>query len=73
LEGNIRILWHRQVFSFFFPLNHADYFISPLIFWDPEWGTIDRHAFIEHVVPTLHAYMLSHPGLIFQQDNAGVH
>jgi hypothetical protein len=47
--------------------------IGPLIFWDAKWGTITAERFIYYVIPIIKNYMQKHPGLTFQQDNAGAY
>jgi hypothetical protein len=46
---------------------------GPGLFWEKEWGTINEVSYSEHVVPIVASYIQSHPGLIFQQDNASGH
>jgi transposase len=68
-----RVINYSIFFYFLTSLFFTNSFLGPLIFWDPKWGNIDRKAFIKHIVPVLDSYMRSHPGLLFQQDNAGAH
>ncbi len=49
------------------------FLIGPLVIWEPGWGKINKENFILRIVPVIHEYMATHPGLIFQQDNAGAH
>jgi hypothetical protein len=39
------------------------------IFWEKSWGKIDRFSYSKRIIPPLHEYLQSHPGLQFQQDN----
>lgn len=46
---------------------------GPGIVWEKNWGTINAKSYSEHVVPVITHYIHTHPGLTFQQDNAGGH
>jgi hypothetical protein len=43
------------------------------IFWEKSWGPITKESYSQHIIPQLAEYMKEHPGLQFQQDNAGGH
>ena len=43
------------------------------LFWEKEWGNINANSYCEHTLPVVQEYMRLHPGLSFQQDNAGPH
>lgn len=43
------------------------------IFWEKEWRTITAESFSRHIVPRIAEYLQTHPGLLFQQDNAPGH
>ena len=44
------------------------------IFWEKAWGPITEESYSRHIIiPQLAEYMKEHPGLQFQQGNAGWH
>ena len=43
------------------------------IFWEKSWGKINRFSYSERIIPPLHEYLQSHPGLQFQQDGGPGH
>lgn len=43
------------------------------LFWEKAWGSISSPSYCEHILPLVAEYMAPHPGLSFQQDNAGAH
>jgi hypothetical protein len=46
---------------------------GPKVFWEKSWGSISAVTYGNYVVPVVANYMHNHPGLVFQQDNAGAH
>jgi hypothetical protein len=52
---------------------------GPYIFWEKEWGSIDRHSYMAHTVPIIDGWNRIHtdpfgdPELLFMQDNAPGH
>src|SRR6266487_4714711 len=43
------------------------------LFWEKEWGNIDRYSYSERVIPRIYEYLQVHPDLQFQQDNGPGH
>jgi hypothetical protein len=43
------------------------------LFWEKDWGNINQTTYCEYTLPVVQEYMQTHPGLLFQQDNAGPH
>jgi transposase len=43
------------------------------IFWEKNWGTINKISYSERIVPRIHEYLQAHPGLHFQQDGGPGH
>lgn len=46
---------------------------GPHLFWKKAWKNITAASYSEHILPLLEKYIAVHPGLWFQQDNAGPH
>lgn len=46
---------------------------GPSVFWLKEWGSINSVSYCEHILPVVRDYIASHPGLVFQQDDASGH
>lgn len=43
------------------------------LFWEKDWGKINKYSYCEKTIPQVKEYMDTHPGLIFQQDGAPGH
>src|SRR6266536_4952728 len=43
------------------------------IFWEKNWGKINRFSYSERIIPPLHEYLQSHLGLQFQQNGRPGH
>ena len=43
------------------------------IFQEKSWGKINRFSYSKRIIPLLHEYLQSHPGLQFQQDGGPGH
>ena len=46
---------------------------GPCLFWEKDWGTINKESYCERVVPIVHGWIRLNPGLRFMQDNAPGH
>jgi hypothetical protein len=46
---------------------------GPSIFWEKDWGTINRVTYQAHTIPVIHGWMRMNPGHIFMQDNVPGH
>jgi transposase len=46
---------------------------GPGIFFEKQWEGITQESYSEHILPQVAEYMRTHPGLLFQQDNAPGH
>ena len=46
---------------------------GPSIFWEKDWGSINKESYCEHIVPVIHGWMRITPGLLSMQDNAPGH
>lgn len=46
---------------------------GPVVFWEKEWGTINKTTYQEHIVPIVHGWIRLNPHLKFMQDNAPGH
>jgi hypothetical protein len=65
--------WQRKIGWMFWGCISGRYGKGIHLFWEKSWGNINLASYCEHVLPLLKEYMQSHPGLVFQQDNAGAH
>ena len=46
---------------------------GPSIFWEKEWGSINKDSYCERIVPLIHGWIRLHPHLQFMQDGAPGH
>jgi transposase len=46
---------------------------GPSIFWEKEWGSINKERYCERIVPLVHGWLQLHPNLSFMQDGAPGH
>ena len=46
---------------------------GPCLFWEKDWGTINKESYCERIVSLVHGWMRMSPGLLFMQDNASGH
>jgi ketohexokinase/beta-glucosidase len=46
---------------------------GPCLFWEKEWGSINKTSYCEKIVPLVHGWMRMHPLLHFMQDSAPGH
>jgi ketohexokinase/beta-glucosidase len=46
---------------------------GPGIFWEKDWGTINKHSYCAHIVPIIHGWMSLNPELQVMQDGAPGH
>ena len=46
---------------------------GPCVFWEKEWGSINKESFCEHIVPIIEGWIRLHPELQFMQDHAPGH
>ncbi|KAF1937113.1 hypothetical protein EJ02DRAFT_477740 [Clathrospora elynae] len=46
---------------------------GPCIFWEKEWGTINKESYCERIVPLVDGWMHMNPHLSFMQDGAPGH
>lgn len=46
---------------------------GPCVFWEKEWGKINKESYCEHIVPFIHGWTRIKQGLSFMQDNAPGH
>jgi transposase len=46
---------------------------GPSLFWEKEWGSINKESYCERIVPLIHGWLRLHPELCFMQDNAPGH
>ena len=46
---------------------------GPCLFWEKDWGTINKESYCERIVPLVHGWIRMHPELQFMQDNAPGH
>lgn len=46
---------------------------GPCLFWEKEWGTINKESYSERIIPLVHGWIRLNPGLQFMQDNAPGH
>jgi len=46
---------------------------GPGVFWEKDWGKINKESYCEHIVPIIHGWMRMNQGLSFMQDNAPGH
>lgn len=43
------------------------------LFWEKDWGTINKQSYCERIVPLVHGWMMMSSSLLFVQDNAPGH
>ena len=46
---------------------------GPSLFWEKEWGTINKESYTQRIVPLVDGWLRLYPGLLFMQDNAPAH
>jgi transposase len=46
---------------------------GPCLFWEKDWGKINKESYCERIVPVIHGWLRLHPELQFMQDNAPGH
>jgi len=46
---------------------------GPHLFWEKEWGSINKESYCQHVIPLVHGWCRLNPSLTFMQDNASGH
>lgn len=46
---------------------------GPGLFWEKEWGSINKESYCERIVPIVDGWMRLHPGQLFMQDHAPGH
>ena len=46
---------------------------GPSVFWEKEWGTINKETYSERVVPLIHGWIRMNPQLSLMQDGAPGH
>ena len=46
---------------------------GPGLFWEKDWGSINKDTYCAHTVPIIHGWIRMHPELILMQDNAPGH
>jgi transposase len=46
---------------------------GPSLFWEKEWGSINKETYSAHTIPIIHGWLRLRPSLIFMQDNAPSH
>jgi len=63
----------RKIGWMFWGCISGKYGKGPSVFFEKEWGGISKESYSEHILPRVAEYMRTHPGLLFQQDNAPGH
>lgn len=43
------------------------------LFWEKDWGTINKESYCEHTVPIIHGWIRMNPGMQLMQDGAPGH
>lgn len=46
---------------------------GPYLFWEKDWGTINKDSYCEDIVPIIHGWIRLNPDLILMQDGAPGH
>jgi hypothetical protein len=46
---------------------------GPCLFWEKDWGTINKESYCEHTVPVIHGWVRMNPGMQLMQDGAPGH
>jgi hypothetical protein len=46
---------------------------GPSIFWEKEWGCINKERYCERIAPLVHGWLRLYPNLSFMQDGAPGH
>ena len=46
---------------------------GPCVFWEKDWGKINKESYSEHIIPVVEGWMKLTSGLLFMQDNAPGH
>ena len=46
---------------------------GPCLFWEKEWGSINKESYCERIVPLVHGWLRLNPHLQFMQDGAPGH
>jgi transposase len=46
---------------------------GPGVFWEKQWGSINKESYSEHILPIIHQYVIEHPELQLMQDHAPGH
>lgn len=46
---------------------------GPCLFWEKEWGSINKDSYCERIVPIIHGWIRMNPFLSFMQDGAPGH
>ncbi|KAG5299911.1 hypothetical protein I7I50_06552 [Histoplasma capsulatum G186AR] len=46
---------------------------GPCLFWEKDWGTINKTSYRERIVPLIHGWIQMNPGLKLMQDGAPGH
>jgi transposase len=63
----------RKIRWMFWGCMSGKYGKGPGIFFEKQWEGITQESYSEHILPQVAEYMRTHPGLLFQQDNAPGH
>ena len=46
---------------------------GPCVFWEKDWGKINKESYSEHIIPIIDGWMKLIQDLLFMQDNAPGH
>jgi transposase len=46
---------------------------GPCVFWEKDWGTINKETYCAHTVPVIHGWVRMNPGMELMQDGAPGH
>ena len=46
---------------------------GPCLFWEKEWGSINKESYCERIIPLIYGWLRLYPELHFMQDNAPGH
>ncbi len=46
---------------------------GPCVFWEKDWGTINKESYCQHTVPVIDGWVRMNPGMVLMQDGAPGH
>jgi transposase len=69
----VELLVQRKIGWMFWGCISGIYGKGPSVFFEKAWGGVTAKSYSQHILPKVAEYLRTHPGLLFQQDNAPRH